>query len=64
VHDHVGLLVALGFRSGHPDHVMPIGDQHGHQLLADRTRGAGDEHLHGDSLLVRDTNKTRQRVRL
>ena len=57
--DHDGLsadaaeLVALGFRAGHPDDVVPVGDQHRNKLLADRTRGAGDEDLHGGSLLVR-----------
>ena len=46
-------LVALGFGTGHPDDVVPVGDQHGNKLLAERTGGAGDEHVHGGSLLVR-----------
>jgi hypothetical protein len=47
----VAELLALRFRAGHPDDLVPVGDQQGDQLLTERTRGAGDENLHGDSLL-------------
>jgi hypothetical protein len=57
-------LIALGFRASHPDNIVPRGDQHGNKLLADRTRGAGDEHLHGEPLLVRTPPQTNQRLRL
>ena len=46
-------LVSLGFRAGHPHDIVPVGDQQGNELLAERTGGPGDEYLHGDSLLVR-----------
>jgi len=32
-------------------------DQHGNKLRAERTGGAGDEHFHGDSLLVRSPSR-------
>jgi hypothetical protein len=55
-HDGLGSdaeqLVAFGFRAGHPNDIVPIGDQHRNKLLAERSRGAGDEHFHGDSFPV------------
>jgi hypothetical protein len=54
-HDRLGAdaaeLVALRLRAGHPDDLVPVGDQQGDQLLTQRTRGAGNENPHGDSLL-------------
>ena len=53
-------LVALGFRARHPDHIVSIGDQHRNKLLAERTRGAGDEDVHVRSLLIRAITVTRR----
>jgi hypothetical protein len=44
--EHAG----LGRRPGHADHLVTGGGELGDELGADRTRGSGDEHLHGGLL--------------
>jgi hypothetical protein len=43
---------------------VAAGLQQGDELLADCTRGAGDEHLHDRSLLLRPEDMTQQQVQV
>jgi hypothetical protein len=54
----------LGRRPGHPHYLVAACDELRDKLCAKRSRGAGDEHLHGISLHVCVNQETRWHRRL